>query len=163
MPQEKSFVTWQNSYSVNLGLIDKQHMHLINLTNELFAACMTDKEKTRVVFQETIREIVDYTRYHFTIEEKLMERVNYVNLGNHKQEHTEFVMSVHAKLEGTAISKPLAPLNFAYFLRGWILNHIAHCDKKMGAYFQAMHKSGELEKMTIMVKKDETTNRLDIK
>jgi len=162
--QKRDVVVWQNSYSVKLKLVDEQHMHLINLTNKLFAACMAGKEKTKTVFFETIREAVDYVGYHFSTEEKLMQRVNYPEFAKHKQEHLDFVREVLGKLEEyTTGNKLFAPLSFVYFLRDWILHHVAVSDRKMGDYILMLHRNGELQKMTVKVKKDEAANRVHIK
>ena len=159
---EKLLVQWQNSYSVGMKLIDEQHMELIKLTNRLFANCMEGKEKTRATFLKTIHEAVDYVGYHFSTEEKVMERVNYPELSYHKQQHADFVREVLSKVEEFNAGKPRAPLNFVYFLRDWILHHVAVNDKKMGEYVLALSKSGELQKMTVRVKKDETKERVQI-
>jgi len=161
---KKNIVSWQSSYSVKIKLLDEQHMHLVKLTNRLFADCLSGREKSKVAFQETVRQAVDYVGYHFSTEEKLMERVNYPDIRTHKQEHADFVREVFIKLEEFNSGKLLvAPLNFVYFLRDWILNHIAVCDKKMGNYFLEMHRRGELHKITFKVQKDEAANRIHIK
>ncbi|MCL2373724.1 MAG: bacteriohemerythrin [Treponema sp.] len=164
MVQKKDVVVWQNSYSVRLKLIDEQHQHLIKLTNRLFAACMAGKEQTKTVFSETIREAIDYVGYHFGTEEKLMERIDYPEFSKHKQEHVNFVKEVLSKLEEYTNGKKLfAPLSFVYFLRDWILHHVAVSDKKMGDYLLMLQKSGELQRMTVKVKRDEAANRVYIK
>jgi hemerythrin len=56
----------------------------------------------------------------------------------------------------------LAPLTFVYFLRDWVLHHIAVNDRKLGDYLIYMKRSGELQKMTLMVKKDEAAQRVYI-
>ena len=159
---EKSIVTWQNSYSVGMRLVDEQHMELIKLTNKLFTSCMAGKEKSKAAFLAIIPSAVDYVGYHFSTEEKIMERVNYPGFAVHKQEHVNFVREVFAKVEDFKAGKMLAPLTFVYFLRDWVLHHIAISDKKLGEYIITLQRSGELQKMTLKVKKDESTNRVHI-
>ena len=160
---KNTIVDWQNSYSVGIRLIDEQHMELIRLTNKLFASCMRGTERSRDVFLDTIHETVDYVGYHFGTEEKIMERVSYPELQAHKLEHKSFVRKVFKNVEEFNSGRLLTPLTFVYFLRDWVLHHIAVCDKKLGEYIIAMRRSGELQKLTIMVKKDETTNRMQIR
>ena len=155
-------VQWQNSYSVGIRLVDEQHMVLINMTNKLFANCMADRERSRNTFLDIIREAVDYVGYHFSTEEKLMERVNYPEYAQHKKEHTVFVREVLSKVEDFNAGKVFTPLAFAYFLRDWVLNHIAVNDKKMGDYILQLRRSGELQKMTLKVKKDRAKDRVHI-
>ena len=160
---EKTVVQWQNSYSVGMKLIDEQHMELIKLTNKLFANCLEGQEKSKATFLQTIREAVDYVGYHFGTEEKVMERVNYPGFAEHKSQHADFVREVLSKVEEFNAGKPRAPLTFVYFLRDWVLNHIAVCDKKMGNYVVSLSRSGELQKMTMKVRKDENSDRVQIK
>ena len=157
---KETIVTWQNSYSVGMKLIDEQHMELIKLTNKLFSSCLEGKEKSKVSFLDAIHEAVDYVGYHFGTEEKVMERVNYPAFKEHKLEHTEFVREVFTKVEEFNSGKQFAPLAFVYFLRDWVLHHIAVSDKKMGQFVLDMHRSGELQKITLKVKKNEATNKV---
>ena len=160
---EKIVVRWQNSYSVGIKLVDEQHMELIKLTNKLFANCMAGRERSNSVFLDIVREAIDYTGYHFGIEEKIMERVNYPDFARHKRDHGAFVQEVLNKAEEFKAGKILTPLSFVYFLRDWVLHHIAVNDKKMGDYLLNMRKSGELQQITLKVRKDEASDRLQIR
>ena len=160
MAVKKPFITWQDSYSVGINLVDEQHKHLINLTNKLFDACMAGKDKSKNVFFDTIREAVDYVSYHFSTEEKVMAEVSYPHYGKHRQEHAYFVREVFKKADDYNSGRLFAPLSFVYFLRDWILHHIAISDKKMGDYLLGLQKTGALNKITVKVKKDETTSRI---
>ena len=149
---DKNLVTWNNSYSVGIKLIDEQHMELINLTNRLFIACMEGQERSKNTFLDVIHETVDYVNYHFSAEEMLMGKVNYPEFNLHKNEHANFVLEVFSKVEDFKAGKLLAPLSFVYFLRDWVLNHIAMIDKKLGAYLLQLHNSGELQKISPEIK-----------
>ena len=162
---EKNIVVWQNSFSVGMKLIDEQHQELIKFTNRLFASCMQGQERSRSksIFLDIIHECVDYVGYHFGTEEKVMERVNYPDYKEHKKEHTEFVREVFNQVEEFNSRKRNASLAFVYFLRDWVLHHIAVSDKKMGDYILGMQKSGALHKITLKVKKDKVTHRVQIR
>ena len=160
--KKNQIVVWHDSYSVGVRLIDEQHKHLINLTNRLFRSCMESTERSKAIFLETIHEAVNYVGYHFSTEEKIMERINYPDYRRHKLEHTEFVRKVFTKVEDFGSGKILAPLTFVYFLREWILHHIAVSDKKMGDYLMLLSRIGELHKIMLKVKKDKNTQRFSI-
>ncbi|MDR0511960.1 MAG: bacteriohemerythrin [Treponema sp.] len=162
MPTNKNIITWQHSYSVKVNLIDQQHMHLINLTNKLFHSCLEGKDSAKDAFRDAIRDAVDYVGYHFSTEEKLMERVAYPDLKQHKQEHVDFVREVYNQLEEFKSKKISAPLTFVYFLKDWTLYHIAVSDRKMGEYFLKLQRAGELQKISLNVKTD-GSNRVHIR
>jgi len=72
---ERTVVQWQNSYSVNVKLIDQQHQELIKMTNKLFASCLAGQQSSKSTFLEIIKAAIDYTGYHFSTEERIMERI----------------------------------------------------------------------------------------
>ena len=158
---DSHIVQWSNSYSVGVKLIDDQHMELINLTNKLFSNCMAGREKAKTTFMDTINEAVNYTGYHFSTEEKVMEIVHYPEFAAHKKEHANFVKEVYCKAAEFKLGKPLAQLNFVYFLRDWVIHHIAWNDKKVGAFLVALRRSGELQKISLRVKTDKVTQRVE--
>ena len=162
MAVKENIITWQKGYSVRLALIDEQHMNLVRLTNKLFHGCLDGRDSAKDAFREAIRETVDYVGYHFSTEEKLMERVAYPELKQHKQEHINFIREVLKQLEEFNAKKISAPMAFVYFLKDWTLHHIAVSDRKMGDYFLMLQKSGALQKLRLNVKTD-NANRVIIK
>ena len=161
---EDVIVKWQDSFSVGIKVIDEQHMKLIKLTNKLFASCMTGQERTKSdsVFMAVINEVIDYVGYHFSTEEKVMERINYPAYKVHKQEHINFVKEVLVKVEEFNSGKINAPLAFVYYLRDWIFHHIAVNDKKLGQHLLDLKKSGELQQVVLKVTKNKETNKLQV-
>ena len=155
-------VEWHPSYSIGINLIDKQHMELINLTNRLFRSCMSGQGRTKSIFIDSLHDAVDYVGYHFGTEEKIMERVNYPEFREHKKQHTDFVKEVFIKVDDFNSGKYPNPISFVYFLKEWVLHHIAVRDKKLGEYLLALRKSGELRKITVKVKEDKSTHRREI-
>jgi hemerythrin len=159
----KVVVQWQHSFSVGVKLIDEQHKELINLTNKLFESCMAGHERINDAILSIIQEAVDYTVYHFGTEEKIMERISYPDYIQHKQEHSDFVQEVGIKVDEFKSGRMLAPLQFVYYLRDWVLHHIAVCDKLLGDYILYLRRNGKLQKIILSIKKDEVTNRMLIK
>jgi len=151
---EETLVQWHNSYSVGVKQIDKHHMKLISLTNKLFGSCMAGMTKGRDAFLEIIHDAVEYTDYHFGIEEKIMKRISYPDYAKHRQEHIDFVREVYIKVEEFKTGKITVPFQFVYFLRDWVVHHIAVCDKKLGDYLLLMKRNGHLQNMSPRVKKD---------
>jgi hemerythrin len=158
-------VRWHNSYSIGIPLIDAQHQELINLTNKLYEGCMSGREASRVVFLKTIRGAVDYIGYHFSTEEKIMERVSYpyAEYIAHKQQHKDFVREVLREVDDFSSGKKFTPNAFVYFLKDWVLTHIAVTDKKLGEFLVDMKRRGGMRGMTIQIKQQANTNRMIIR
>jgi hemerythrin len=150
-------VTWHNSYSVGIPLIDDQHKELIRLTNTLYEGVMQGQAFSQAAFLKSIRGTVDYIGYHFSTEERVMKRVDYPGYQSHKKQHSDFVREVLKHVDDFTNGKPFSPNNFVYYLKDWILTHIAVTDKKLGAYLIELKKEGSLSLITLKVKQDEAT------
>ncbi|MDR2434120.1 MAG: bacteriohemerythrin [Treponema sp.] len=137
-------VEWDNRYSVGIQLIDDQHKKLIEMTNTLYKGCLEGDEAARSYFMETIHETVDYVKYHFSAEEKLLGNVKYPELAEHKREHEDFVKKVLEEVGTFQSGKKFVPNVFVRFLKDWVLTHIAVQDKKYAQYILNLKKQGLL-------------------
>ena len=157
-------VEWHDSFSVGVKLVDEQHQKLIAFTNKLFGSCMSGNERTKTdsIFLSVLHEVVDYADYHFSTEEKIMQRINFPDYNMHKHEHVEFGKEVLIKLEEFKFGKINTALSFVYYLRDWVLHHIAVSDKKLGSYLLELKRSGSLEQMVVKVKRDPETDNLQV-
>jgi hemerythrin len=138
------FVEWDDRYSVGIPLIDEQHKQLIEMTNTLYEACLGGTETARAHFREVVRGTVDYVRYHFAAEEKLLENVKYPGFAPHKREHESFVLKIVEGVRNFEEGRQFVPNIFVRYLKDWILAHIAVEDKKYAEYILDLKKQGAL-------------------
>ncbi|MDR1955918.1 MAG: bacteriohemerythrin [Treponema sp.] len=143
--EENILVEWDDRYLVGIGLIDEQHKELIALTNTLYQACLEGDAKAKTHFMEAIHSTVDYVRYHFSAEEKLLESVNYPDLAEHKKQHEGFVLQIFEEVKSFEQGKKFVPNVFVRYLKDWILTHIALADKKYAQYILHLKKEGLLQ------------------
>jgi hemerythrin len=132
MSTEKNFVVWSDAYSVGSALIDSQHKELAAMTNELFRSC-EQPEGRMASFLKTIHRAVNYAKTHFATEEIFMRKVSYPDYIAHKKEHEDFVNEVLRQVKNFEAGT-CTPLDFAMFLKTWLLNHIAVSDKKYAPF-----------------------------
>jgi hemerythrin len=140
MMNKNVFVAWDDRYSVGIPLIDKQHRELISLTNELYEACLEGTAAAGASFREAVRGTVDYVKYHFAAEEKLLEQAKYPGFAAHKKEHESFIMKVLEDVRNFTEGKKFVPNIFVRYLKDWILAHIAVEDKKYAEYILDLRK-----------------------
>ena len=145
-------VTWHRSYSVNIPLIDSQHKELINWTNSLYRSCLKGRENSNDVFMGILRAAVSYVGYHFSTEEKIMERVKYPGYSSHKREHNDFVREILKAVEDLSKGIKYNPLSFVTYLKDWVLTHIAVSDKALGQYLIGLRQNGDLYNISLKVK-----------
>lgn len=138
------FVKWDERYSVGIPLMDSQHKELIRLTNDLYRSCLVGEEAARTNFLAAMKGTVDYVKRHFSTEEKLLLKVGYPELAEHKREHEAFVKHILDEAQSFTEGKKFVPNMFVRYLRDWILSHIAVADKRYAAFILNLKKQGAL-------------------
>jgi hemerythrin len=144
MDEEKILVEWDDRYAIGIPLIDDQHKELIDLTNKLYAGCLAGDEAGRTYFMKTVHGVVDYVKYHFSAEERILEKVDYPALAEHKRAHECFVKQVFDDVKSFEGGKKFVPNVFVRFLKDWILTHIAVEDKRYAEYIMNLKRQGVL-------------------
>jgi hemerythrin len=151
-------VEWDSRYSVGITLIDDQHKKLIHLTNELYQGCLAGNGEAQVFFLKTVRGVLDYTKFHFSAEEKLMENVGYPRYAEHRKQHEDFVMQMINEVKSFQEGKKFVPNNFVRYLKDWILSHIAIMDSLYARYIYDLKKQGRLGSIIKAGKQDQPEN-----
>ncbi|MCL2793082.1 MAG: bacteriohemerythrin [Spirochaetaceae bacterium] len=129
---DKDITVWDAAYSVGHPTIDDQHKNLVNMINDLFQL-NNDGTATKAAFAIAFRKAGDYAQTHFNDEEKILEKIGYPNLAEHKKEHITFINEVWSQF--TLFNEGNASLvDLARFLKKWLLTHIAVSDKKYAPY-----------------------------
>jgi hemerythrin len=139
------FVEWDDRYSVRIPQIDNQHKELIRMTNDLYTACLGGTEAAKEPFREAVRGTVDYVKYHFAAEEKILEAIKYPEFTVHKREHESFVRKILEGVRDFQEGRPFVPNVFVRYLKDWILAHIAVEDKKYADYILVLKKKNALK------------------
>jgi len=129
---------------LGIPIIDRQHANLIRITNNLNFACQKGLDTANLRFINAVNEAVDYVKYHFSTEEKLMVLLEYPELIQHKREHGDFVWEIICCAKQFEEGQELVPEKFAAFLGKWIYTHIASSDKMFADYFGGMNHHSKL-------------------
>lgn len=130
-----SLLNWSEDLSVNINGVDAQHKKLINLINELHDAMKSGKGKDKMGL--ILNELVEYTKYHFSAEEFLMQQKNYPGFLQHKKEHDLFTQKVMEFYNKYTVGSLSLSLEVLQFLKDWIVNHIKGTDKQYSPYLSA--------------------------
>jgi hemerythrin len=127
-------VEWKDGYSVQNEVIDTQHKGLLRFTNELYGACQNGGIDEKISFIKTVQEAFNYVKEHFSTEEVMMRDVNYPKYSEHKKEHDAFIAEVLHQVKQLDNIKQIDATPFVFFLRDWVLNHIAVSDTQYMPY-----------------------------
>ena len=123
-----AFLEWQDSFSVKIPSIDKQHQKLIAMINELMDAMK--QGKGNAVLSDIIEKLADYTVVHFNTEETYFEKYGYPETEEHKKEHQDFVNKVLDFKQGFEAGKIGLSIEVMSFLKDWLKGHILGTDQK---------------------------------
>ncbi len=127
-----AFVRWEDTYSVDIAMIDDQHKRLFELLEQFHEAIR--HKQTKLAISDILKGMTNYTVYHFSSEETLMTRHNYPAYLQHKNAHSMFIDKVSNFRERFESGQLLIPLEIANFLKDWLSNHILFTDKHLGHF-----------------------------
>jgi CRP/FNR family transcriptional regulator len=137
-------LAWDPIYRIGVDAIDRQHRTLFDIGNRFHDAWQ--RRARRALLCRIFDELIEYTGYHFAEEERLMRRIHYPALPQHRSHHGELVNVVkqhRARLEaGTADAERQA----LEFIRTWLRAHVLDADRDIGVYLAGRAVRGaELE------------------
>jgi hemerythrin len=122
---------WSDSLLTGVVAIDSDHKRLIETINRLES--VTSLNESREVLKEVLMSLLDYTKYHFEREEKLMQvAVGYAGAEAHKLEHRRFVKRVDDYVAAFCAGQEFTD-DITMFLYSWFVNHINKTDKELVA------------------------------
>ena len=127
-----TFISWNKKYSVGIERIDGQHQKLFKILNKLYDH-LNKGEKSNI--SSILNDLLDYTIFHFSTEERFMKKYDCPHLQSHQEQHKIFINEVKKKKRkykaGSDISKEILQ-----YLKDWTCHHILTEDLRMGSFFK---------------------------
>lgn len=127
-----SRITWDDSYSVGIKEIDEQHKQWIGIINELHDSLIEGKELTEIG-RKSLLAMEEYGIFHFTFEERYMEKIGYTDLPHHKREHEHFLQETRQVIRDEEAGHLVLNTEVMGMLMNWLTRHITGSDKKYSA------------------------------
>ena len=127
-----AFMNWSDNFAVNIKEVDNQHRKLLGLVNQLFDAMSVGKGKD--VLGTVLTELINYTVYHFSTEERLFKQYGYPEFEKHKKEHDDLTRQATELKEAFDSGNKLITIDVMNFLRDWLNVHILQEDRKFGPF-----------------------------
>jgi hemerythrin-like metal-binding protein len=129
---------WNSDYSVGINELDSHHKKLFDILEGLFTLMREGAEDKPII--KVLDEFLDYTHYHFDEEEKIMSKMGYPDIEQHKRLHRELIQTLKefqsSAQNGMAIFVATKVANTGM---EWLKNHILTVDHK---YYDYMKKQG---------------------
>ena len=134
-----SYLQWTENLSVGVARMDDHHKKLVDLINLLFEAMSGDATGT---VDTVLGDLLDYTRYHFSEEEKLLAACDYPDLEEHRAIHRDMVKEVLEMRQRYLDNPASVPASEALdFLSKWLMRHIIGKDLRYRPYAET-HPAG---------------------
>lgn len=131
-----SNITWKESFSIGIRVIDDQHRRLIEIINELYDAQRIGT--SQFIMNGVINRLEEYTIYHFKLEEEMQSLNLYPYFNEHIEEHQEFIGKL-AEFKRDAIrNNLLLSIKTIDYLKDWTINHILGSDRDFGEYLRKL-------------------------
>ena len=129
---EADQIKWKDEYSVGITHIDQDHKKLINLLNQFTVAY--DHNMSESFEKEALEELINYTKYHFEREEKIMQEHDYPDFEAHQAKHQEMIKQVNTFVELYNEKGHDALKDISEYLTVWLISHINGTDKEYSQY-----------------------------
>jgi len=127
-------IEWSSIFEIS-PKIDEQHKKLCNILNQLHDSYLKSTETSKL--DNILKELQDYTIYHFNTEEELFRIHNYSKIKEHTKEHQYFVSKIDDFTKQYNKNDSLLTYNMLEFLKDWVIEHILNSDKK---YIKEIYK-----------------------
>lgn len=123
-----------NTLSVQIPIIDLQHLWLIGLIVELDLSSRSRNMGTSArekIFHRVVQGATQYAQEHFACEERIMEKFHFPGYTNHLKQHQSFKEFVARRALEYRQGDTKAAIKLVQDLREWLLSHIAIEDHKI--------------------------------
>jgi hemerythrin len=127
-----AFLEWSDTLSVHYEPIDADHKKLcdlINLLNEL-----AENGGTPPVVDTALKQMIVFTKTHFSREETLMRKTAYPQIIPHKIEHDRLLKQMDDFEANYASGKFGLSQDTIIFLRTWLCEHVLETDMPLGRW-----------------------------
>ena len=130
-------IEWTESLAVGDDMIDEQHKELITKLNDLSVAVEEHREGALVV--KTLSFLSEYTKFHFSEEEKKMQASGYPYYEEHHKLHQDFIGKLKELEQDFYEDSVTRALGEAVntFMWNWLVDHIKEVDRNFGKYLDA--------------------------
>ena len=126
-------LVWREQLSVGNDSIDSDHKHLIEIVNLAEHSLLA---KSRAELTSALAQLLQYSKVHFSREEKFANAVGYPDVAVMHASHEaliEKLQQITQELDGNL--KTSVVEGFVTFLREWLVNHVIKEDMLLKPYF----------------------------
>lgn len=130
-----SIIQWDETFSVNDDDLDSQHKTWFGLLNRLHEAMLNaDSDSLVQAKADSLKAMIEYTRFHFSTEEAFMKQIDYPGIGEHVELHRKFIEQLNQLSDDYHAGRVLLGTKMIKFMQQWLTDHIKEEDRKYAAF-----------------------------
>ncbi|MBF0100372.1 MAG: hemerythrin family protein [Desulfobacterales bacterium] len=138
-------IEWCVDYCLKIAEIDKLHIELVNMLNQLIEERQTISEESNI--PELLSNLIDHVRYLFRNEESYLIQYRFPDFKEHRKQHGEFLKKT------IACRRLFSDQNISYLdsfiddCKSWIASHILKCDMEYAPFIRIQLYLDQYEKL----------------
>jgi len=128
------FVSWNDNLSIKVVEFDDQHKVLISLIQQLYENM--EEARGNDVVKSTLKELIDYTNFHFATEESNFKKYDYPLTDEHVEQHQVLLRKAGQLYDELEQGASVLSNEVLDFLQDWVMNHILKTDAMYSEFFE---------------------------
>ncbi|MES9907134.1 MAG: bacteriohemerythrin [Candidatus Thiodiazotropha sp.] len=126
----KRFLTWRDDWYLGIDEIDQQHLHLVELVNQVADSVMTQQSESKDGggAMRLVLQLQEETRRHFRDEEAFMRNHEYPLVSSHHREHALLQAELSDLIREIEEGKRRLDIETLTSLKYWLIDHVIDSD-----------------------------------
>jgi hemerythrin-like metal-binding protein len=130
---EGSIFQWKDSYRIGVPEIDQQHKILFARASK-YQLALDKGMRNNSNIDLTLKDLFDYTEFHFSFEENLMQENNCPDFDAHKAKHIKLVVELKELRQRFQDGEEKIDSEISIFLSDLLIKHVGVTDFKYAPY-----------------------------
>ena len=127
-----TLLTWNHAALIGVRAIDDQHGVLMDTLNEIRLVLAHGGGRDQV--SEGLNRLIEFTRMHFSSEERLLEHHGYPGIAEYREAHRRLLDQIEEAAKRAHHDDELHMHSMLAFLRTWHFDHVEGADRQYGAW-----------------------------
>lgn len=132
--ESDDLIFFDDKLFLGIDLIDQQHRRWVESINNLYRVLRYERDPRKI--SEALRELTDYSDYHFSFEEKYLKEFDFLYYDQHIKHHKSFIRQLHEFSDLPEDKMKIEGIKLLKRLRKSVTNHITEEDKKYVSLFK---------------------------
>ncbi|MCU7923240.1 MAG: bacteriohemerythrin [Candidatus Thiodiazotropha sp. (ex Dulcina madagascariensis)] len=134
----KAFLEWRDDWFLGIGLIDQQHLELVDLVNRIATSLEASQQPyaNGSDAMDLVLKFQEETRRHFRDEEAFMLEHDYPARVSHHREHALLQAELRMLIREIEAGKRAFDLEILKSLKHWLIDHVIDSDRAIARYME---------------------------